>query len=98
MADKDKIYAQTVTPGKEGINISRSKYETIFNAIMEILSEQREIRFKDLPRAVANKLENDFRGSIPWYTTTIKLHMEHQGIIERVPKKSPQYLRLIQKK
>ncbi|MBD3219523.1 MAG: hypothetical protein GF310_14730 [candidate division Zixibacteria bacterium] len=97
MADSERIFAQTVTPGKKGVNISRDKYEVIFNAIMEVLSERREIKFKELHKAVANKLDTDFDGSIPWYTTTIKLHMEHQGLIERVPSKHPQHLRLIKK-
>lgn len=95
MSSGNRIFAQTVTPGKKGVNVSRDKYEIIFNAIHEILSEQEEIRFKDLPRAVKRKLKSSFNGSIPWYTTTVKLHMEHQRIIERVPNKTPQYLRLI---
>lgn len=96
MPSNERIYAQTVTPGKKGVNISRDKYEIIFNAIVEILSERGEIKFKDLVKAVKNRLKSSFRGSIPWYTTTVKLYMEHQGIIERVPDKTPQHLRLIQ--
>ena len=94
MSSDGRIYAQTVTPGKKGVNISRDKYEIIFNAIVEILSEQDEIKFKDLPRAVKKKLKSGFNGSIPWYTTTVKLYMEHQGIIERIPDRIPQCLRL----
>jgi hypothetical protein len=97
MPSDERIYAQTVTPGKKGVNISRDKYEIIFNAILEILNEREEIRFKDLPRAVKGKLKFGFNVSIPWYTTTVKLHMEHQEIIERVPDKVPQCLRLIRK-
>jgi uncharacterized FlgJ-related protein len=95
MPVNDRIFARTVTPGKKGVNISRDKYEIIFNAILEILSEREEIRVKDLPRAIKGKLKSNFNGSIPWYTTTVKLHMEHQRIIERVPDKTPQCLRLI---
>ena len=35
-----------------------------------------------------------FDGSISWYVTTIKLDLEARGIIERIPKKRPQTLKL----
>ena len=79
---------------KQGVNISKEKYETIRQAILSILGEQRETLFKDLPSGVERKLERDFDGSISWYVVTVKLDLEARGLIIRVPKSSPQRLRL----
>ena len=80
--------------GKQGVNISKEKYETIRQAILSILGEQGETFFKDLPAGVEPKLERDFDGSISWYVITVKLDLEARGLIIRVPKSSPQRLRL----
>ena len=80
--------------GKQGVNISKEKYETIREAILSILREQRETLFKDLAAEVEQKLESDFDGSISWYVTTVKLDLEARELIFRVPKSSPQRLRL----
>jgi hypothetical protein len=80
--------------GKQGVNINKEKYETIRQAILSILGDQRETLFKDLAAEVERKLESDFDGSISWYVTTVKLDLEARGLITRVPKSSPQRLRL----
>ena len=80
--------------GKQGVNISKEKYETIRQAILTILGDQGETLFKDLPAEVEQKLERGFDGSISWYVTTVKLDLEARGLITRVPKSSPQRLRL----
>jgi len=93
MAEKIK----TLHPeGKQGVNISRAKYDTIRTAVLNVVEEQGEIRFKDLPTAVEAELEEPFDGSLTWYVTTIKLDLEARGLIERVPGSSPQRLRLAQ--
>ena len=35
----------------------------------------------------------EFRGSIGWYTTIVKLDLEARGLIDRIPDKKPQHLR-----
>ena len=80
--------------GKQGVNINKEKYETIRQAILSILGDQRETLFKDLAAEVERKLESDFDGSISWYVTTVKLDLEARGLITRVQKSSPQRLRL----
>ena len=80
--------------GKQGVNISKEKYETIRQAILSILGEQSETFFRDLPAGVERKLEKEFDGSISWYVITVKLDLEARGLIIRVPKSSPQRLRL----
>jgi hypothetical protein len=93
MAEKIK----TLHPeGKQGVNISRAKYDTIRTAVLNVVDEQGEMRFKDLPTAVEAELEEPFDDSLTWYVTTIKLDLEARGLIERVPGSSPQRLRLAQ--
>lgn len=93
MAEKIK----TLHPeGKQGVNISRAKYDTIRAAVLNVVEDQGEILFKHLPTAVEAELEEPFDGSLTWYITTIKLDLEARGLIERVPGSSPQRLRLAQ--
>lgn len=93
MAEKIK----TLHPeGKQGVNISRAKYDTIRAAVLNVVEDQGEILFKDLPTAVEAELEEPFDGSLTWYITTIKLDLEARDLIERVPGSSPQRLRLAQ--
>jgi hypothetical protein len=86
---------QTLHPaGKQGVNISKEKYDTIREAILAVLATHEEMFFQELPQAVERHLTDDFDGSIPWYVTTVKLDLEARGLIVRVPKASPQRLRL----
>ena len=88
------IYAETPTPNKQGVNIDGKKYKQIEQAILKVLSKEKEVEFKTLSTAVEKKLNEPFEGSIPWYTTTVKLDMETRGIIKRVPGSRPQRLQL----
>jgi hypothetical protein len=67
---------------------------SILQAILFVLDEHEEILFQDLPSEVDQKLEGKFEGSITWYVTTVKLDLEARGLLVRVPKSSPQRLRL----
>ncbi len=81
--------------GKEGVNVDKEKYETVKQAILDAVGMAGELPFSDLSAEVAQRVP-DFDGSYGWYTTTVKLDLEARGLIERVPKKSPQHLRLAQ--
>jgi uncharacterized protein DUF6958 len=50
--------------GKRGVNISRSKYETMKKTILEILGKA-ELTHAELTAAVERKLKGNFDGSIP---------------------------------
>jgi hypothetical protein len=90
---KDKI--RTLHPDKkQGVNISRQKYETIRQAILCVLEGQKEITFMKLSRAVEKELNGSFDGSVTWYVTTVKLDLEARGTIKRVPNSRPQLVRL----
>jgi hypothetical protein len=90
---KDMI--RTLHPEKkQGVNISREKYEVIRKAILSALDKQREISFMNLSRAVEKQVNGNFEGSVTWYVTTVKLDLEARGVIKRVPNSRPQLLRL----
>lgn len=89
---QDKIL--TLHPeGKNGVNIDRSKYDAIKDAIVKILTEHPGTTFSELTESIDRQMP-DFQGSIPWYVTSVKLDLEARGIIERIPKSSPQRLQL----
>lgn len=83
--------------GKEGVNISRAKYDTVRTAIVTALADAGTLTFTQLTGQVNQMLGETFDGSINWYVTTVKLDLEARGIVERVPKSRPQQLRLSQR-
>jgi hypothetical protein len=90
---KDMI--RTLHPEKkQGVNISREKYEMIRKAILCVLEEKKEITFMNLSRAVEKEVNGNFDGSVMWYVTTVKLDMEARGEVKRVPNSRPQLVRL----
>lgn len=80
--------------GKQGVDISRKKYDIVRQSILNHLSAHGEMTFTELTENVRRKLEGSFEGSITWYVTTVKLDLEARKEIERIPKSSPQRLRL----
>lgn len=85
---------ETMHPdGKQGVNILRSKYDQMVNAINDAVAAKQPIGFEELVDEVARRLGEDFDGSIPWYVTTVKLDLEARGVLERVPGRGPQRLR-----
>jgi len=79
--------------GKQGVNISRAKYDAMRGAILEALAEREPQTFRELQAAVEERLAGSFEGSIGWYYTTVKLDLEARAVIERIPDRSPQELR-----
>jgi hypothetical protein len=90
---KDTI--RTLHPEKkQGVKISKEKYEIIRNAILCVLQTQKEITFMNLSRAVEKEVNGNFEGSVTWYVTTVKLDLEARGQIKRVTNSRPQLVRL----
>ena len=79
---------------KQGVNISKEKYEAIRKAILSVLRSQKEMPFTKLSRAVEKEVDGTFDGSVLWYVTTVKLDLEARGMIQRVPHSRPQLVRL----
>ena len=80
--------------GKQGVNISKEKYDAMREAILASVGAHGEITFKDLLEDVRRRLAGRFDGSINWYATSVKLDLEARGLVERMPGKTPQRLRL----
>ena len=90
-----KAKIRTLHPEKkQGVNISKEKYDIIRNAILCVLQTQKEITFMNLSRAVEKEVNGKFDGSVTWYVTTVKLDMEARGEIKRVPSSRPQLVKL----
>jgi hypothetical protein len=96
--EEEKILTLHPEEGKQGVNISRSKYDMIRQAILDAIRSQGTISFQGLVSLVEYNLRNRFEGSIPWYVTTVKLDMEARGEIERIPGSGEQKLRLKRKR
>jgi hypothetical protein len=91
-----KVKIRTLHPEKkQGVNISKEKYDLIRNAILCTLQTQKEISFMNLSRAVEKQVGASFNGSVTWYVTTVKLDLEARGEIKRVPNSRPQLLKLV---
>jgi hypothetical protein len=91
---RDKI--RTLHPEKkQGVNISREKYDVIRKAILCVLETHKEITFMNLSRAVEREVKGKFEGSVTWYVTTVKLDLEARGEIKRVPHSRPQLVKLV---
>jgi hypothetical protein len=97
-AVEERILTKHPRQGRSGVNISRQKYDVIRECMVETLRAAGEMAFKDLTEEVRHILAGRFDGSISWYVTTVKLDLEARGIIERIPGKIPQRLRLAEAK
>lgn len=90
---KDTV--KTLNPKKkQGVNISKAKYEIIRKTIMSELRANKEMTFMKLSRAVEKEVRGKFEGSVMWYVTTVKLDLEARGEVKRVPNSRPQLVRL----
>lgn len=90
---KDTI--RTLHPEKkQGVNISKEKYDIIRKAILSTLRKQKEMSFRNLSHAVEKEVNGTFEGSVTWYVTTVKLDLEARGELKRVPNSRPQLVKL----
>lgn len=99
MNDDSRIVCHTPTPGKKPTRIHKWKYDMLRGIILDILDGSADgVEFRSLSGLIEARLSAEQRanlGSVGWYTTTVKLDMEVQGDIVRIPNTSPQRLRLV---
>lgn len=94
--DEEKIL--TLHPqGKQGVNILKRRYDLISNFIIQSIKKKKEISFEELAELADEELSSSFDGKVTWYMVTVKLDLEARKIIERIPKTSPQKLKLCKK-
>lgn len=98
MSQPEMIEALHPDPSKNGTRVTKSTYDAYRTALLKVIPESEEgIPFMELSQAVQphvspQLLENTSPG---WWTTTVKLDLEARGLIERVPGKGKQRLRLV---
>jgi hypothetical protein len=96
---ENKVICETPTPGKQPTRIAKWKYDLVRTAILAVVpSSDQGVEFSKLPELVEGQISADDLkrlGSVSWYTTTVKLDMEVNGMIERVPGSKPQRLRVV---
>lgn len=94
--DEERRVCQTPTPGRQGTRIIRWKYDLVRGAILKSVPRKGEgVLFKELQAKVAGCLtaqEKQALGSIGWYTTVVKLDMEVNQELKRIPGSTPQRL------
>lgn len=95
--EEQKILTLHPEEGKQGVNISRAKYDMIRQAILNAIRSQGSITFKSLVSLIDYNLRSRFEGSIPWYVTTVKLDLEARGEIDISTERGEQKLRLVNK-
>ena len=90
---------QTLHPaGKQGVKIDANKYAAMRTAILLVVPATAEgVLLKELGEAVRPHLAAsgfDPKASVLWYLMAVKQDLEARGVVELVPRSSPQRLRL----
>ena len=80
-AESDKIKTLHPAKDKTGVNIDRSKYEYVKQAMLKIIQEHQPLTPKDLFFKMNESYGADFAGSITRYTESVKLDLEARGVI-----------------
>lgn len=96
MQAEEKI--QLVHPdGKNAPRISIKTYNTITKAILHVMKNKEPMLFYDIADAVEEYIRAKkipFTGSVPWYTVSVKHHLESGGVIESYMEKGRKMHRL----
>jgi len=96
---KTNVKQQAIVHPESGIvrHIDATIYTAVKKAILQTLKGGRAIPFTQLSKEAAilvRKSLPDFKGSIPWYTITVRLDLETKGIVETVTVKGQKMNRL----
>src|SRR6185295_3997420 len=78
-------------------NFDASIYEPFKAAVIQSLQGSKRKTFTELTADVVKIIKKKmpgFKGSIPWYTISIRLDLETRGIIETITKKGKKLSRL----
>ncbi len=100
---KDMTTCRTPSTGRRGAtNIPTWKYTVVRAAILAAIGAAGDdgLAFSELPEAVESRLSDDHLvrvGSVGWHVTTVKLNMEVEGEISRLPGVVPQRLVLVKR-
>ncbi len=87
---EEKIQTLHPQPGKVNKRISLSKYHTIREQLLKILSKK-ELTHTQLMEELYTRVKDTFEGGVQWYGETVKLDLEARKIIERTSGKPEKY-------
>jgi hypothetical protein len=74
--------------GKKAVSMDSIKYDILKNALINHLKKNGESTHAEIRQAVIRDLKTNkinFNGSVEWHTEWVKLDLEANKIIERVP-------------
>jgi hypothetical protein len=99
-----KVTAKNITTThpetKREMKMSAAIYEPVKAAILQSLKRSKGKTFTeltdDIVKIIRKKMPG-FKGSIPWYTITVRLDMETKGIVEAFTEKGKKLNRLCPK-
>ncbi|MCE7990927.1 MAG: hypothetical protein HEP71_03065 [Roseivirga sp.] len=81
--------------GKQGVNISKAKYDQVREVILRVIESEQPISFTYMAELSKEILTDEkFDGKPLWYITTVKLDLEARKLVVRIPKTSPHELKL----
>ena len=87
----------TVQPesARQGLRVDQTIYEAVHQSILRNLRCYGSLTFTQLGALVEEELQDTFDGSVTWYYTTVKLDLEANGEIRRIPNCRPQLIEII---
>jgi hypothetical protein len=92
------VEALNPQPDKMATRVNKANYDAYRAALLQVIPRTRDgVLFGNLADLVSPKLPAAIAASTKpmWWVTTVKLDLEARGLIERVPKASPQRLRRV---
>lgn len=97
---KEKIDCRTPAEGRDGVTrIPKWKYDLVRGHLLKLVAEHGAsgMPFADMKDALKKRLSTDEAaklGSPGWHVTVVKLNMEVEGEVKRLPGKGPQRVTL----
>ncbi len=90
----ERIMMKNPNTGRDDCRIKVAIYEPTRDAILDAVGEAGELRYSELASEVERRTPPELweANSVGWFTATVKLHLEAEGVIAR--KGSPQVLSL----
>ena len=101
MSKKEKVEMMEALhpdPTKNGTRVTKATYEAYREAMLKVVPADAEgIAFMDLKGAMKPHVDKELLAntSLGWWTTVVKLDLEARGVIERIPGKGRQRVRLV---
>lgn len=84
--------------GKKAVSMAQGKYNTLKKALLDSLKRDGTLTHTEIGQAVAaelNRKQVKFDGNVNWHLEWVKLDLEANKIIKRVPGTSPQKYELV---